>query len=68
MFGTDYPFPLGELDTGKLLNTSNLDETIKKKIFFTNTLDFFGKNIDRAFYEALNAKNELENGVELLNL
>ncbi|KAJ3350583.1 hypothetical protein HDU91_006233, partial [Kappamyces sp. JEL0680] len=68
IFGTDYPFPLGELDTGKLLNSSTLSEEIKKKIFFTNTLDFFGKNIDRKFYEALDARNEASQQMADLSL
>ncbi|KAJ3302839.1 hypothetical protein HDV03_004528 [Kappamyces sp. JEL0829] len=68
IFGTDYPFPLGELDTGKLLNSSTLSEEIKKKIFFTNTLDFFGKNIDRKFYEAIDARNEASQQMADLSL
>ena len=54
MLGTDYPFPLGEMDgNGRLVATAKISEEIKKKIFFTNTLDFFGSNVDKEFYESV---------------
>ncbi len=59
LLGTDYPFPLGELDTGKLVRESTrLSETVKEKILFKNTLDFFGKNVNRERYEKLKRQNE----------
>jgi len=36
VLGTDYPFPLGELDPGKLVETSELDEKDKEKILWKN--------------------------------
>ncbi|HJQ17964.1 MAG TPA: amidohydrolase family protein [Allosphingosinicella sp.] len=41
MFGTDYPFPLGEREFGALVRHSALPETTKKKIMGENALDFF---------------------------
>jgi len=39
--GSDYPFPLGELVPGKLVEESNLlDEDTKEKILCTNALEF----------------------------
>ena len=32
ILGTDYPFPLGELEAGSLIETSNLSPTIKVNI------------------------------------
>ena len=31
-FGTDYPFPLGELEPGKLIETSKFDDETKAKM------------------------------------
>jgi aminocarboxymuconate-semialdehyde decarboxylase len=43
MFGTDYPFPLGEQTMGKLLREStDLSEQAKQKILADNAVDFFG--------------------------
>jgi aminocarboxymuconate-semialdehyde decarboxylase len=38
--GTDYPFPLGELQPGKLIETSNLDEETKAKLFHGAALEW----------------------------
>ncbi len=47
--GTDYPFPLGELEPGKMIESSNLEEEIKAKLLHGAALkwlnlkkDFFG--------------------------
>lgn len=40
--GTDYPFPLGELEPGKLIETSEFSETIKSKLLYQNALDWLG--------------------------
>ena len=41
MLGTDYPFPLGELEPGKLVEKSNLSEEDKTKILSKNAIRFF---------------------------
>ena len=38
--GTDYPFPLGELEPGKLINTSSLDDTTKRKLLGDSALSW----------------------------
>jgi aminocarboxymuconate-semialdehyde decarboxylase len=40
--GTDYPFPLGELEPGKLIKSANLNEKIKSKLLSENALDWLG--------------------------
>lgn len=40
--GSDYPFPLGDLDIGAFIETMNLPETTVDKIFRKNTLDWLG--------------------------
>lgn len=50
VLGSDYPFPLGELDPpGKIIESSNLDDRLKSKLLVDNACDFLG--IDRSFYE-----------------
>lgn len=39
-YGTDYPFPLGDLEHGRFIEESNLSEEVKVKILHTNFLDF----------------------------
>ncbi|MDG1708302.1 MAG: amidohydrolase family protein, partial [Emcibacteraceae bacterium] len=42
MFGTDYPFPLGEIDMGALVrNHSNLSDEQKASILGSNASNFF---------------------------
>ena len=43
-FGSDYPFPLGDLTGGKFINESGLSEVTKKKIMSTNALSWLGCN------------------------
>lgn len=38
--GTDYPFPLGELQPGTLINESNLANDIKHSMLWSNALDW----------------------------
>lgn len=38
--GTDYPFPLGELEPGKLIENLDLPSENKQKIFETNSLEW----------------------------
>lgn len=40
--GTDYPFPLGELEPGKLIESSNCSTETKDKLLFQNALDWLG--------------------------
>ena len=40
--GTDYPFPLGELEPGKLIESTLLADTVKEKLLFKNALDWLG--------------------------
>ena len=40
--GTDYPFPLGELEPGQLIATSSYDDDLKNKLLFENALDWLG--------------------------
>ncbi len=38
MLGTDYPFPLGELDPGKLIDSMSYDEATKRKLLSESAL------------------------------
>ena len=40
--GTDYPFPLGELDPGELIDDMQYSSEIKNKLFYKNALDWLG--------------------------
>lgn len=43
--GTDYPFPLGETEAGKLINDSGfIDKPIREKLFHRNALKWLNKN------------------------
>ena len=42
--GTDYPFPLGELQPGKLIEDSYYSDEIKNKFLFQNALNWLGLN------------------------
>ena len=42
IFGSDYPFPLGDLNGGKWIEQSRLAKDIKEKIFSTNAIDWLG--------------------------
>jgi aminocarboxymuconate-semialdehyde decarboxylase len=47
--GTDYPFPLGELEPGKLIETMNFDEATVAKLFHGAALDWL--NLDKSLFE-----------------
>jgi len=51
--GTDYPFPLGELQPGKLIESMDWPKAKKEKLLFRNALDWLGarsaKNVSRLF-------------------
>ena len=40
MLGSDYPFPLGEWVPGKMIEDSDLDDTVKRKVLGDNALNF----------------------------
>ncbi len=45
--GTDYPFPLGEAEAGRLINDSGfIDKPVREKLFFKNALKWLNKNQD----------------------
>jgi aminocarboxymuconate-semialdehyde decarboxylase len=41
-FGTDYPFPLGDLEMGKFLDELNLPQEDLENIFYKSTLNWLG--------------------------
>ena len=43
--GTDYPFPLGELEPGKLIEASEFSEAVKKKLLSENALRWLGSRV-----------------------
>ena len=42
--GTDYPFPLGELQPGKLIESMNWPQPLKEKLLYRNALKWLGGN------------------------
>ena len=40
--GTDYPFPLGELDPGKLIENSSFEDPVKEKLLGLNAMNWLG--------------------------
>lgn len=42
MLGTDYPFPLGELEPGRLIESMPYDDTIKEMLFHGAALNWLG--------------------------
>lgn len=53
MLGSDYPFPLGEIDRpGKLIEATRLsqdpqeDHRLREKLLYRNALDFLKLNLD----------------------
>jgi len=47
-FGTDYPFPLGDLEIGKFIEESDLPKEVQETIFSKAALDWL--NIDKGFF------------------
>lgn len=43
--GTDYPFPLGELEPGRLIEGADLSDLVKHKLLGANALDWLGLDI-----------------------
>ena len=46
-FGTDYPFPLGDLELGKFIEESDLDKKTKEDIFHRAALEWLGLTKER---------------------
>ena len=44
LLGSDYPYPLGEQEVGRLVAHADLSPTVQQKILLRNTLTFFGQN------------------------
>lgn len=44
ILGSDYPFPLGEHHPGKLIEATDLPDSLKKQLLFDNALEFL--NLD----------------------
>jgi aminocarboxymuconate-semialdehyde decarboxylase len=42
--GSDYPFPLGDLEIGKMIEDMQLDPTVKEKLMFKNALNWLNLN------------------------
>ncbi len=47
--GTDYPFPLGELEPGQLIESSDFSNEEKDKLLFQNALDWLG--LDKGYFK-----------------
>ncbi len=46
MLGTDYPFPLGELEPGKLIDSAPYDEATKELLFNGSALAWLGRSVN----------------------
>ncbi|HLJ97068.1 MAG TPA: amidohydrolase family protein [Gemmataceae bacterium] len=42
VMGSDYPFPLGEAEPGKLIESTDLAEPVKQRLLCDNALEFLG--------------------------
>jgi aminocarboxymuconate-semialdehyde decarboxylase len=45
--GTDYPFPLGDLEIGKFIEEMNLEKCIVENIFHNAAFEWLGINKER---------------------
>ncbi|GBD07083.1 hypothetical protein HRbin21_00897 [bacterium HR21] len=48
IYGTDYPFPLGDLEHGRLIEELQLPPEVQERIFARNALEFLGLESSRA--------------------
>ena len=46
--GSDYPFPLGDLEIGKFIEDSDLSLDVKEDIFTNSTLEWL--NLDKKLF------------------
>jgi aminocarboxymuconate-semialdehyde decarboxylase len=44
--GTDYPFPLGELEPGKLINSMNFSRELQEDLFYKSALEWLGMKLE----------------------
>lgn len=49
--GSDYPFPLGELEPGKLINSIPFEKSIKEKLLYKNAFDWLGLDATKFFVQ-----------------
>ena len=47
VLGSDYPFPLGDLEIGRFIEDMNLEESVKEDIFYKAPLGWLGVNKER---------------------
>ena len=47
VLGSDYPFPLGDLEIGKFIEEMNLEDSVKETIFYNAPLAWLGVNKER---------------------
>ena len=47
VLGTDYPFPLGELEPGKLIKSMDFPIETKKRLLGENALAWLGVTLDK---------------------
>ncbi|MCU0397012.1 MAG: amidohydrolase [Cyclobacteriaceae bacterium] len=47
VLGSDYPFPLGDLEIGRFIEDMNLEISVKENIFFKAPLEWLGVNSGR---------------------
>jgi aminocarboxymuconate-semialdehyde decarboxylase len=48
--GSDYPFPLGELQPGKLIEEMDLKKKVKRKLLWGNAFEWLGaENLKTTF-------------------
>lgn len=47
VLGSDYPFPLGDLEIGKFIEDMDLDQSVKENIFFKSPLSWLGLPKDK---------------------
>jgi len=45
--GSDYPFPLGEAEPGKIIESLNHDSVVKEKLLGLNALDWLGIKVEQ---------------------
>lgn len=45
--GTDYPFPLGEQKPGNLIEGMDVDDTVRRRLYFGTALEWLGLNLAR---------------------
>lgn len=51
VLGSDYPFPLGDLEHGRFIEDMNLPLDVKERIFWRNALEFLGRTEREIFGE-----------------